>query len=168
MASYGYPDEAMGAAEAHAMAALQAENASLRDRLLRALAEAENTRRRADRSIEEGRQYAVADLARELLPVADSLQRALATESPDPALSEGVRATERLLQAALQRVGVSRIEAQDAPFDPAVHEAVMQVDDGTRPPGSIVQVLEDGYSIRDRLLRPAKVVVNRRRQRSPT
>jgi molecular chaperone GrpE len=163
VASYVYPDEALGAAEAQAVAALEAENAELRDRLRRALAEAENTRRRADRSIAEGRQYAVTDFARELLPVADNLQRALAAEGQDPALVEGVRATERLLGAALARFDVSKIAAQDAPFDPALHEAVMQVDDDTRPPGTVVQVLEDGYTIRDRLLRPARVVVNRRR-----
>jgi molecular chaperone GrpE len=150
--------------------ALVAENASLRDRLLRALADAENTRKRAERSGEDARQYAVADFARELLPVLDNLQRAIAAAegrgdraTADAALMDGVRAVERMLTATLERFGVRRIEALGAPFDPARHEAMMEVDDPSRPPGTVVQVMEDGYMMRDRLLRPARVVVTRRR-----
>lgn len=152
------------------VAALQAENASLRDRLLRALADAENTRRRAERSVEDARQYAVADFARELLTVADNLQRAIAAAeressgpSSDASLLEGVRATQRMLLAVFERFGIRKIEALGAAFDPTLHEAVMELDDPAQAPGAVVQVMEDGYMIRDRLLRPARVAIAKRR-----
>jgi molecular chaperone GrpE len=150
--------------------ALAAANASLRDRILRALADAENTRRRAERTVQDTSKYAIADFAGELLAVADNLQRTVAAaerHSPetveDTALLEGVRATERTLMHALKRFGVRKIEALGAPFDPAHHEAVMEVDDGSYPPGSVARVLEDGYMIHDRLLRAARVAVAKRR-----
>jgi molecular chaperone GrpE len=150
--------------------ALAAENASLRDRMLRALAEAENTRQRADRSAADASRYAITDFAREMLAVADNLQRTLtAAERPafgavgDAALIEGVRATQRMLMQALERYGVRKIEALGQPFDPALHEAVLEVDDALHPPGTVVRVLEDGYTIHDRLLRAARVAVSKRR-----
>jgi molecular chaperone GrpE len=149
---------------------LIAENASLRDRMLRALAEAENTRRRADRAAAEASRYGIADFARELLAVADNLQRTLAAaERPpfenaaDVALIEGVRATQRVLIQALERFGVRKIEALGQPFDPALHEAVLEVDDPSYPPSTVVRVVEDGYTIHDRLLRAARVAVSKRR-----
>jgi molecular chaperone GrpE len=155
-------------------AALAAENAALRDRLLRALAETENTRRQADRATTDARQYAIADFARELLGVSDNLQRAIAASAEHPpqtvdgaALMEGVRATERMLNQIFERFGVRRIPTEDAAFDPNLHEAVMQVSDETRPSDSVVQNLEEGYTIRDRLLRPARVVVSKRQPDSP-
>jgi molecular chaperone GrpE len=155
-------------------AGLQAENAALRDRLLRALADAENTRRRAERSGEETRRYAVADFAREILAIADNLQRALAAAEEqagraerESSLIEGVRATERMLTGMLERFGVRTIDALGAPFDPALHEAIVEVDDPTQPPGTVVQVVEDGYTIHDRLLRPARVVVTKRGPEPP-
>jgi molecular chaperone GrpE len=161
-------DEAV-AAEAIDPATLIAENKSLRDRLLRALADAENTRRRTERTAEEVRQYAISDFARELLMVADNLQRTIdaaerrAPETvEDAALIEGVRATERLLMHTLERFGVQKIEAVGQPFDPNLHEAVMEMDDPEHPPGTVVRVVEDGYTIHDRLLRPARVVVAKR------
>jgi molecular chaperone GrpE len=157
-------------AQAAGANALAAENASLRDRMLRALADAENTKRRAERSAQEAGRYAVADFAREMLAVADNLQRALAAaeRSPtgtaeDAALIEGVRATQRVLMQALQRFGVRKIEALGAPFDPAVHEAVFEVEDAAHPPGTVVRVVEDGYTKYDRLLRAARVGVSKRR-----
>jgi molecular chaperone GrpE len=160
-------DEAI-AKEAVDPATLIAENGSLRDRLLRALAEAENTRRRAERMAEEARQYAITDFARELLVVADNLDRTVdAAErretAADAALIEGVRATERLLEHTLHRFGVRKIDARGKRFDPNLHEAVMQVDDASQPAGMVVRVVEDGYTIHDRLLRPARVVVARGR-----
>ena len=125
------------------------ENASLRDRLLRALAEVENTRRRAERSVADAREYGISDFAAELLSVVDSLQRAIASaedrtdQTPaDAALLDGVRATKRQLLATLERFGVRRIEALGASFDPNCHEAMVEVDDDSRPPGSVVSVLE--------------------------
>ena len=147
-------------------AALEAANGSLRDRLLRALAEVENTRRRAERSAAEAREYGVFDFAAELLSVADNLQRAVASaegrtdQTPaESALLDGVRATERQLLATLGRFGVSRIEALGASFDPNLHEAMAEVDDDSSSPRTVVRVLEDGYRIHDRLLRPARVII---------
>lgn len=149
-----------------ARAALQAENAALQDRALRALAEAENTRRRAERSLQEERQFAVTGLARELLPVLDNLHRAIVASKQAPSqgasLIDGVRATERLLMGVLQRVGVQRVDALGAPFDPSRHEAMMEVDDPSTAPGAVADVMEDGYLIHGRLLRPARVTVARR------
>jgi molecular chaperone GrpE len=150
--------------------ALVAENASLRDRMLRALADAENTRRRADRTAADASRYAIADFARAILAVADNLQRTLAaaerhgSESvEDTALIEGVGATQSMLMQALERQGVRKIEALGQPFDPALHEAVLEVDDDSHPPGTVVRVVEDGYMIHDRLLRAARVAVSKRR-----
>jgi molecular chaperone GrpE len=159
--------------EAADAAALQAENEQLRDRMLRALADAENARRRAERSATEARQSAVADVVRELLPAADNLQRAIAAAEQhgptgDAALIEGVRATERMLMGVLERFGVRKIEALGARFDPHLHEAVMETDDHDHPPATVVGVVEDGYTIGDRLLRPARVIVAKQRADAPT
>lgn len=156
--------------EAPDVASLQAENASLQDRLLRALADSENIRRRADRAAQDARNFAVTDLSRELLTVVDNLRRAIEAaegQSGDAAgmsaLVEGIRAIEGSLMTSLHRVGVRRIEARDTPFDPSRHEAMMEVDDPARAPGSVVDVMEEGYTIHDRLLRPARVSVTRSR-----
>jgi molecular chaperone GrpE len=161
-------DEAV-AAESIDPAMLIAENESLRDRLLRSLADAENTRRRAERTAKEAGQYAISDFARELLMVADNLQRTIdaaerrAPETiEDAALIEGVRATARLLTHTLAHFGIQKIEAVGQPFDPNLHEAVMEVDDPEHSPGTVVRVVEDGYTIHDRLLRPARVFVAKR------
>ena len=154
------------ATEAPDVAALREENASLQDRLLRALADSENVRRRGDRAAQDARNFAVADLSRELLTVVDNLRRAIAA-ADDPTvdsagsgpLLEGIMAIERSLMTTLERVGVRRIEARGSPFDPLLHEAIMEVDDPERPPGAVVDVMEEGYTIHDRLLRPAKVSV---------
>ena len=165
--SHSNVDEAV-ATEAVDVATLVAENASLRDRLLRALADAENTRRRAESAAAEARKYAIADFARELLAVADNLQRTIAAASRSPetvedqALIEGVRATERLLEHTFSRFGIQKIDALGKPFDPTLHEAMMEVDDPSQPPGTVVRVAEDGYTIHDRLLRPARVLVVKR------
>jgi molecular chaperone GrpE len=166
-------DEAV-ATEAVDVATLVAENASLRDRLLRALADAENMRRRAERTAEETRQYAISDFARDILTVADNLQRTIAAAErhsgetvEDAALIEGVRATDRILQQTLERFGIRKIDALGRRFDPTLHEAVMEVDDDSQPPGTVVRVAEDGYTIHDRLLRPARVFIARRRAQAP-
>jgi molecular chaperone GrpE len=158
-------DEAI-AEEAVDPATLLAENESLRDRLLRALADAENTRRRAEQTAQEARQYAIADFAREMLVIADNLKRTIdaadrAETVEHSALIEGVRATERLLEQTLHRFGVRKIDALGKRFDPNLHEAVMQVEEASQPAGTVVRVVEDGYTIHDRLLRPARVFVAR-------
>jgi molecular chaperone GrpE len=165
------PDDETIALDATDVASLVAENAALRDRYLRALADAENARRRIEQQAADARAYAVTQFARELLPVADNLHRAIETAEAqaalgagDAALFEGIKATERMLAAAFERFGVRRIAAEGAAFDPAFHEAVMELDDPEAPPGTVLQVLEDGYTIHDRLLRAARVVVAKRRR----
>jgi molecular chaperone GrpE len=167
--SDGEPFERNSAAEPAIDAAeLVEENANLRDRLLRALAEAENVRRRADRMVDDARQYGISEFARELLAVADNLQRTtaavegLGSVTPvEQALIEGVHATERILANALKRFGVERIAAVGERFDPNLHEAVMELEDASRPAGTVARAIDDGYTIHDRLLRPARVVVTK-------
>jgi molecular chaperone GrpE len=151
---------------------LAAENESLRDRLLRALADAENTRRRAEDRLEDARKFSIADFARELLIVVDNLQRAIAVaENKDTpsnqGLLEGVQTTLRLFIQTLERFGVRRIEALGRRFDPHLHEAVMAVDDRSQPPGTVVRVIDEGYTLDHRLLRPARVVVARSQNQKP-
>jgi len=144
----------------------EADNADLKDRLLRALAECENVRRRGERLASDARRSAIAEFAREVLTVADNLHRAIeaATLAPsrptaEAALIEGVRATERALAKALEKFGVQRIRALGVPFDPQFHEAVQQLQDDEHPPGTIVDVIEDGYMLDDMLLRPTRAIV---------
>ena len=146
--------------------ALQDENKSLHDRLLRALAEAENVRRQADRTAMEARQYGIGEFARELLLTVDNLRRTVeaaerspATGAENAALLEGVQATLRAFLQSLERFGVRPIVAQGKPFDPKFHEAIAIIDDPTQPPGTVTKVVEQGYTLRDRLLRPARVTV---------
>jgi molecular chaperone GrpE len=158
---------------AHKQSLLEAENAALRDQLLRALADVDNTRRQAERSSSDTRKYAIGEFAREMLGVSDSLQRAIAAvesrdrSEADESLIEGVRATGRMLASVFERFGLRRIVALGEPFDPNVHEAMMEVDDAASPPGTVARVLEEGYSIHDRLVRPARVAVVRRRPGPP-
>jgi len=154
-----------GAAEAEAEAA-KSEVAELRDKLLRALAENENLLRRAKREREDTAKYAAANFARDMLAVADNLGRAL--ESVPPALREmedaagfldGVELTERELRATLERHGITRISPLGEKFDHDRHEALFEVPTSDAEPGTVVQVLQDGYVIHDRLLRAARVGV---------
>lgn len=145
---------------------LEADNADLKDRLLRALAECENVRRRGERLASDARRSAIAEFAREVLTVADNLHRAIeaATLAPtkptaEASVIEGVRATERTLAKALEKFGIHRIRALGVAFDPHLHEAVQQLQDDEHPPGTIVEVIEDGYMLDDRLLRPTRAIV---------
>jgi molecular chaperone GrpE len=147
-------------------AALRAENASLQDRLFRALADAENARRRAAQSAEATRQRTIADVILEILPILDNLQRATAAASDrvsEPiasvSVTEGVRATEAMLLTALKRFGVRKLESVGAAFDPSLHDAILEQDSSSERPGKIIGVMEEGYMIEDRLLRPARVIV---------
>ncbi|HEY8335820.1 MAG TPA: nucleotide exchange factor GrpE [Tardiphaga sp.] len=146
------------------------EIAALRERLMRALAETENTRRQGERRAQEAHQYAITNFARELLPVVDNLGRALAAAQGDAGKADGliagVAATNRVLTQILNRFGVKEVAALNQPFDPGKHEAVMETDQTEQLPGSVVQVLENGYTLHDRLLRPARVVVAKSSQKS--
>ncbi len=150
------------------IAALEAEIARTKDAALRAMADAENMRKRADREIVDREKYAVGSFAKALLAVSDNLRRALDAVSAearaaDPhlaKLAEGVELTERELTAVFERNGVARIDAAGKPFDPALHQAVAQVDAPAGvAPGSVVQVFQPGYTIHGRLLREAMVTV---------
>ena len=147
---------------------LYAENAGLKDKLLRALAEVENVRRRAEREVADAKTYGVANFAREMLSFVDNLRRAVESvpegARADPAaasLIEGVEVMERDFLARLARFGVKKIEAQGARFDPNLHEALFEIPDETQPAGAVAQVVEQGYMIGERILRPAKVGVTR-------
>jgi len=142
------------------------ETAELRDRLLRALAENENLIRRAKREREDTAKYAAANFARDMLAVADNLGRALDAvpaglrESDDTkAFLEGVELTDRELRATLERHGITRLSPLGEKFDHDRHEALFEVPTGDAEPGTVVQVLQDGYVIHDRLLRAARVGV---------
>lgn len=152
-------------AEASQIQALQEEIRDLKDQVLRAYAEMDNIRKRAERERLDTQKYAVSKFARDLLSVADNLERALAavpTDTADPivkGLLDGVTVTERGLVSILERHGIKRIPAEGAPFDPHQHQAVMEHHDPNVPHGSVVRVFEAGYTIGDRVLRPASVVV---------
>jgi molecular chaperone GrpE len=147
------------------VAALEAEVASLKDQLLRTLAETENIRRRAQREREDTAKYAVSSFAKDLVSVADNLRRAVEAVTPeqreqDEALKNllvGIEATERQLLAAFDRGGIKKMEALGEPFDPNFHQVVFEVENTGKPGGTIVQVLQDGYTIHGRLLREAMV-----------
>jgi molecular chaperone GrpE len=155
---------------AEAVAAPESETSPSHDALLRALADADNARKRAERRAMDAGRYAVSDFARAAVEIADNLRRAIASadeRGEESSIVEGVRATERLLDNLLERFGVRRVDALGTPFDPTLHEAVLEVDDPALAPGSVSEVLEDGYTIHDRLLRPARVAVARTRPASP-
>lgn len=148
---------------------LQAEKADLQDKQLRALAEAQNVRRRAQQDVEKERKFGVERFARDVLSVADNIGRALSAlppdlEAMDPALRNvvvGVQATERELQSVLERHGITRIEALGKPFNADFHQAMMEIEDPTVPAGTVVQELIPGYLIAGRLLRAAMVGVSK-------
>ena len=162
--------EAQAPAADAATMALQAEVASLKDRVLRTMAEMENLRRRTDREVADAKSYGVSSFAREMASVADNLQRAQASlpvdakgEVPAAVRSfiDGVELTERDLISRLARFGVKPIETTGERFDPNRHEALFEVPDETVPTGTVVQQVETGYMIGERVLRPAKVGVSR-------
>jgi molecular chaperone GrpE len=154
------------AEEAEAAPSLEDRLADTNDQLLRALAELENTRRRADRDRAEALKYGAASFARDMLGVADNLQRALNAVAeldqetlPDAAKSllEGVAATERDLIASMGRHKVSPVSPMGEKFDPNMHEAMFEAPGTGQPAGTIIEVIETGYMMDERLLRPAKV-----------
>ncbi len=147
---------------------LVAQVAELKDKYLRAYAETENTRRRAERDVADARNYSIAGFARDMLAIADNLGRAL--EAVDPAVREaaegtmralldGVDLTSRELLKALEKHGVKRLEPMGQKFDPNFHQAMFEVPDQGVPAGTVVQVVQPGYGIGDRVLRPALVGV---------
>ncbi len=141
-----------------------------KDKLLRALAEMENLRKRTEREVAEARLYGVASFARDLLGVADNMRRALDAVSPElrasaesgvRALIDGVELTERELLKALEKNGVRQFTPRGEKFDPNLHQAMFEVPDPSVPAGSIVEVVQPGYMIGERVLRPALVGVSK-------
>jgi molecular chaperone GrpE len=161
-------DASSPAAAPDAIAQLEAEKTDLKEKLLRTLADMENLRRRTEREIADARAYAVSNFARDMLNVADNFQRAIdsvpaeARAAGDPALKaliEGVELTEREMLKTLERYGVKPIDPQGQKFDPNLHQAMFEVPNPDVPNGTVVQVVQSGYVIGDRVLRPALVGV---------
>jgi len=157
--------ETAEAAEAPDVAALEADLAKARDEMLRALAEVENTRRRAERQAAEARAYAIDRFAGDLLPIADTLGRALAAAPHDSAdenirnMIAGLELTERTMVETFARHGLKRVGEKGDKFDPKVHQAVAQAA-SEQPTGTILEVMQPGYVLNDRTLRAAMVVVS--------
>lgn len=159
------------------LVALQQENADLKDRLLRAMSEAENTRRRAVRDKEDAQRYGAQKFAGDMVMVSDNLRRAIAALKPEDreaspetvqSLIDGVEATERQLLAAFERHGIKEITPQAGDrFDAHLHEAMFEVPNSGQPAGSVVHVIEAGYMIGDRLLRAARVGVAKAEDGAP-
>jgi molecular chaperone GrpE len=134
-----------------------------REQYLRAVAELDNVRKRAQRDIEAANRYGLEKFAAELLPVKDSLELAVqnATRADARSLREGQEATLQLLSRALEKLGVTVIDPLGEPFDPARHEAMMAQESTTAEPNSVLKVVQPGYELNGRLLRPARVIVAR-------
>jgi molecular chaperone GrpE len=169
-AQNGEAAEATTAPEVDPVALLEAERAELKDKLLRTLADIENLRRRTEREVADARAYAVTNFARDMLNVADNVRRAIeslpaeARQGADGALQgliEGIELTERDLLKTLERHGVRKLEPQGQKFDPNLHQAMFEVPNAEVPNGTVVQVVQSGYVIGDRVLRPALVGVSK-------
>lgn len=163
-----YVDERIGLETQ--IAELETQVAALKDKYLRAHAEMENTRRRAEKDVADARNFSIAGFARDMLAVADNLGRALAAVDPAmreaadntlKTLLEGVELTNRELAKTLERHGVRLIDPMDQKFDPNFHQAMFEIPDDTVPSGTVKQVIQPGYAISERVLRPAMVGVTK-------
>ena len=172
----GADTEAAAAAQADPVAVLEAEKADLKDKLLRLMADMENLRRRTEREIADARAYGVANFARDMLNVADNVRRAIesvpeeakaSAEGAFKGLIEGIDLTERDLLKTLERHGVKKLEPQGQKFDPNVHQAMFEVPNPDVPNGTVVQVVQSGFVIGDRVLRPALVGVAKGGPKAP-
>ena len=149
---------------------LAKEAADLKDRLLRTLAEMENLRRRTEREVADARTYGVTNFARDILAVADNMERALKALDDEirdkadagvKALLDGVELTERELIKAMEKHGVKKLEPQGQKFDPNLHQAMFEIPDESVPAGTVVQIMQPSYTIGERVLRPALVGVSK-------
>jgi molecular chaperone GrpE len=166
----GPPADAQGIGGTSDPTGLAREAADFKDRLLRSLAEMENLRRRTEKQIADERVYGIASFARDVLGVADNIRRALDAVTPElretadsgvKALIEGVELTERELLKVLEKHGVKKLEPLGVKFDPNLHQAMYEVPDPSVPAGTVAQVVQAGYTIGDRVLRPALVAVTK-------
>ena len=145
---------------------LYSENAALKDKVLRTMAEMENLRRRTEKEVADSRAYGAANFARDMLTFSDNLGRAIESapkdaEGPARAMIEGIEVILADFQSRLARHGVKKMEPQGQKFDPNLHEALFEIPDESVPTGTVLQVVEAGYTIGERCLRPAKVGVSR-------
>lgn len=156
--------------------ALETQIAELKDKYLRAYAEMENTRRRAEKDVADARNFSIAGFARDMLAVADNLDRALAAidpaarEAADSTLKtllEGVELTGRELAKTLEKHGVRKLDPMNQKFDPNFHQAMFEIPDNSVPAGTVKQVVQPGYAIGERVLRPALVGVAKAPPKSP-
>jgi len=174
------PDDVTAEVEASAepdpIDVLRAENSDLRDKYLRLAAEMDNLRRRTERDVKDAKSYSVAGFARDMLAVSDNLRRALdaipadALESGDAglkALAEGVEMTERSMLAALERHGVRKLDPVGEKFDPNFHQAMFEVPNPEVANNTVVQVVQAGFVIGERVLRPAMVGVSKGGPKAP-
>jgi molecular chaperone GrpE len=161
-------DTAPASEDSDRIATLEAEKTDLKDKLLRTLADMENLRRRTEREVADARAYAVTNFARDMLNVADNVRRAIESVPEDAragaegafqGLIDGIDLTERDLLKTLERHGVKKLDPQGQKFDPNRHQAMFEVPNPDVPNGTVVQVVQSGYVIGDRVLRPALVGV---------
>lgn len=164
------PKEAGAESDYEVLERLMKENEELKDRALRIAADMENLRRRTARDVQDARAYSVANFARDMLGVADNLNRALAAipaeakasgDAGFKALIEGVEMTRRDMHVALERHGVRQLDPKGGKFDPHFHQAMFEVPNPDVPANTVVEVVQEGYSIGDRVLRPAMVGVSK-------
>lgn len=151
-----------------ALVKAQEEIAALKDQLLRAMAETENTRRRMQKEVQDAQKYGISNFAKEMLDVADNFARAMEAKPQTAADGEilktfvmGIEAIERQIQAAFERFGIQKINPLGEPFDPHQHRVMLEQEDLSKPAGTILQVFQPGYVIQGRLLREAQVVVSK-------
>ena len=170
------PETPEAAPQVDPMAALAKEAADMKDRLLRTLAEMENLRRRTEKEVADARTYGVTSFARDILAVADNMERALKALDDEirakadagvKALLDGVELTERELIKVMEKHGVRRLEPAGQKFDPNLHQAMLEVPDPSVPSGTVVQVMQPGYTIGERVLRPALVGVAKGGPKAP-
>jgi molecular chaperone GrpE len=170
------PETPEAAPQVDPVAALAKEAADMKDRLLRTLAEMENLRRRTEKEVADARTYGVTSFARDILAVADNMERALKALDDEirakadagvQALLDGVELTERELIKVMEKHGVRRLEPAGQKFDPNLHQAMLEVPDPSVPSGTVVQVMQPGYTIGERVLRPALVGVAKGGPKAP-
>jgi molecular chaperone GrpE len=146
-----------------ALAAAEARATENRNNYLRAVAELENFRKRSEREVDNARKFAIERFAQELVTVGDAMEAGIAAgaTNPGPALLEGSQATLRQLQRAFDKGGIKIIDPAGQPFDPEWHEAMVAQESSDQPPNTVLSVIQKGYSLNGRLLRPARVIVSK-------
>jgi molecular chaperone GrpE len=155
--------EVSGAALDPALAAAEAKAQENWNSYLRSVAELENYRKRTEREIENARKFAIERFAQELVTVGDALEAGISagTATPGPALLEGAQATLRQLYRAFEKAGIKIIDPAGQPFDPEWHEAMVAQESRDQPANTVLAVIQKGYSLNGRLLRPARVIVSK-------